>query len=42
MHLVKPIEGQIFNKSVVNIDFTRKVLALEDFNKIMSNSGYTT
>lgn len=39
LYLVKPMEGQIYNKSTATIGFKRKELTLENFNIIIANPG---
>jgi hypothetical protein len=39
LYLVKPMEGQIYNKSTATIGFKRKELTLENFNMILANPG---
>lgn len=37
LYLVKPMEGQIFNRSSVSISIKRKELTLENFQAILNN-----
>lgn len=39
LYLVKPMEGQIYNKSTATIGFKRKELTLENFSMIVANPG---